>query len=109
MGETTLYVVAARGREVDMTGAQGWTLLGLVGVLISVIGAMMINQFQLLRAYLDARFTAVDARFTAVDARFTAVDARFTAVDVRFDAVDKRFDNLDRDVQAVAAALFRRD
>lgn len=64
-----------------MTNAQGWTLLGLVGVLMSVIGALIVNQFHLLRAHLDARF----------------------------DTVDVRFDNLDRDIQALAAALFRRE
>ena len=64
-----------------MTDAQGWTLLGLVGVLLSVIGWMIINQFHLLRAYLDARF----------------------------EAVDRRFDNFDRDVQVLATALFRRE
>jgi hypothetical protein len=36
-------------------------------------------------------------------------NARFASVDARFDAVDRRLDNLDRDVQALAAALFRRE
>jgi hypothetical protein len=66
---------------VDVTVAQGWTLLGLVGILFSVIGALLINQFHLLRSYIDARF----------------------------DAVDGRFDSLDRDVQALTAAFFRRE
>jgi hypothetical protein len=78
-----------------MTDGQDWVLLGLVGVLMSVIGGLIINQFHLLRGYLDARFDSVDARFTTVD--------------VRFEGVDKRLDNLDRDVQALTAALFRRD
>jgi hypothetical protein len=67
-----------------MTGGQGWALLGLVGVLLSVIGGLILNQFHLLRAYLDARFDTVD---------------------VQFANVDRRFDYLDRDVQA----LFNRD
>jgi hypothetical protein len=67
-----------------MTGGQGWALLGLVGVLLSVIGGLILNQFHLLRAYLDARFDTVD---------------------VRFANVDRRFDYLDRDVQA----LFNRE
>ena len=78
-----------------MTDAQGWTLLGLVGVLMSVIGGLIINQFHLLRAYLDAKFETGDVRFASVDARF--------------DAMDRRFDSLDRDVQALTAALFRRE
>jgi hypothetical protein len=81
-------VVMADAREVDMTNAQSWTLLGFVGVLLSVIGALLINQFHLLRAYIDARFDTVDARF---------------------DAVDGRFDSLDRDVQALTTAFFRRE
>jgi hypothetical protein len=75
------YVVAADAREVDMTNAQSWTLLGFVGVLLSVIGALLIKQFHLLRSYIDARF----------------------------DTVDARFDSLDRDVQALTAAFFRRE
>jgi len=62
-----------------VTVAQGWTLLGLVGILFSVIGALLINQLHLLRSYIDARF----------------------------DTVDGRFDSLDRDVQALTAACFR--
>jgi len=64
-----------------VTVAQGWTLLGLVGILFSVIGALLINQLHLLRSYIDARF----------------------------DTVDGRFDSLDRDVQALTAAFFRRE
>jgi hypothetical protein len=78
-----------------MADAQGWTLLGLVGVLMSVIGGLIINQFHLLRAYLDAKFETGDVRFASVDARF--------------DAMDRRFDSLDREVQALTAALFRRE
>jgi hypothetical protein len=70
-----------------MTNAQGWTLLGLVVVLVSVIGALTDSQFHLLRAYLD----------------------RFDTVDVRFNSVDARFDSLGRDIAALAAALFRRE
>ena len=93
---------------VDVSGAQGWTLLGLVGVLLSLTCGLMVTQLQLLRSYLDARFDAVDSRFNAVDTRFNAVDTRFDAVDVRFSALDQRFDHLDRDVQAVTDEVFRR-
>ena len=89
-----------------MNDAQGWTLLALVGVLISVIGGLIVNQFHLLRGYLEARFDAVDARFGAVEARF---DARFEAVDTRFGAVDQRLEHIDRDVQAIARAVFGRE
>jgi hypothetical protein len=75
---------ATRLREVDMTGGQGWAWLGLAGVLLSVIGGLILNQFHLLRDYFDARFDTVD---------------------VRFASVDRRLDYLDRDVQA----LFRRE
>jgi len=74
--------------EVAVTDAQGWTLLALVGVLLSVIGGLIVNQFHLLRGYLDARFEAVDARFGAVD---------------------QRLEHLDRDMQALARAVFRRE
>ena len=64
-----------------MNDAQGWTLLALVGVLLSVIGGLMVNQFHLLRGYLD----------------------------VRFESVDRRLDHLDRDVQALIRDRFGRD
>ena len=63
-----------------MSDAQGWTLLGLVGVLLSVIGALLVNQFHLLRVYLDARF----------------------------EGLDRRLDHLDRDVQALMRDRFDR-
>jgi len=94
-----------------VTDAQGWTLLAMVGVLLSVIGALIVHQFGLLRSYLDARFTglegSVDARFTglegSVDARFTGLQA---SIDARFDAVNRRLDHLDRDVQALMGDRF---
>ncbi len=89
-----------------MTDAQGWTLLALVGVLLSVIGGLIVNQFHLLRGYLDARFEAVDARFEAVDSRFTGLGG---AIDTRFDAVNTRLDHLDRDVQALIRDRFGRE
>ena len=50
-----------------MTDAQGWTLLALVGVLLGVIGGLMVNQFHLLRVYLDARFTGVEQQLVHLD------------------------------------------
>ena len=47
-----------------MTDAQGWTLLALVGVLLSVIGGLLVKQFHLLRGYLDARFTGVEQQLS---------------------------------------------
>ena len=60
-----------------MTNAQSWTLLGMVGVLLSVIGALIVNQFA---------FSGTHRR------PFDSVDARH---------LDTRFDSLDRDVQAL--------
>jgi len=68
--------------------AQGWTLLAMVGVLLSVTGGLIVNQFHLLRGYLDARFDGIE---------------------VRFQGVDRRLDALDRDVQALVRDEFRRD
>ena len=70
-----------------MTDAQGWTLLGLVGVLLSVLGALLVNQFHLLRVYLDARFAGIETRF---------------------EALGQRMDHLDRDVQALIRDRFDR-
>lgn len=75
-----------------MTEAQGWTLLALVGVLLSVIGGLIVNQFHLLRGYLDARFTGLEA-----------------AIDARFEGVNSRLDHLDRDVQALFRDRFGRE
>jgi len=97
-----------------VTDAQGWTLLAMVGVLLSVIGALIVHQFSLLRGYLDARFTglaeSVDARFTgladSVDARFTGLES---SIDARFTAVNHRLDHLDHDVQALIRDRFDRE
>jgi len=53
-----------------MTDGQGWVLLGFVGVLLSVIGALLINQFHLLRSYIDARFDRLDRDVQALTAAF---------------------------------------
>jgi hypothetical protein len=66
---------------VAVTDAQSWTLLTMVGVLLGVVGGLLVNQFHLLRGYLDARF----------------------------DGVDRRLDHLDRDVQALIRDRFGRD
>lgn len=50
-----------------MNDAQGWTLLALVGVLLSVIGGLIVNQFHLLRGYLDAKFDGVDRALGHLD------------------------------------------
>jgi hypothetical protein len=50
-----------------MTDAQGWTLLAMIGVLLSVIGGLVVNQFHLLRAYLDARFESVERQLVHLD------------------------------------------
>jgi hypothetical protein len=66
---------------VAVTDAQSWTLLTMVGVLLGVVGGLLVNQFHLLRGYLDARF----------------------------DGVDRRLDHRDRDVQALIRDRFGRD
>jgi hypothetical protein len=63
-----------------MTGAQSWTLLGIVGTMCAGMLAMVGVSFQNFRGYLDAKFDAVDAKF---------------------DGVDRRLDNLDREVQTL--------
>jgi hypothetical protein len=89
-----------------VTDARGWTLLAMVGVLISVIGGLIVQQFTLLRGYLDARFAGVDTRFGAVDTRFAGLER---SIDVRFRSVNERLDTLDRDVQALIRDRFGRD
>jgi hypothetical protein len=66
---------------VAVTDAQGWTLLAMVGVLLSVIGGLIVNQFHLLRGYLDAKF----------------------------EGVGRQLDHLDRDVQALIRDRFGRE
>jgi hypothetical protein len=85
-----------------MTDAQGWTLLAMVGVLLSVIGGLIVNQFHLLRGHLDARFAGLES---SVDARFAGLEA---SMDARFAGVNQRLDHLDRDVQALIRDRFDR-
>ena len=97
-----------------MSNAQSWTLLGLVGVLLTVIGSLVVQQVRQVGDRLDARIagleSTVDARFTGlertVDARLSGFQA---SVDARFDAVSQRFDHLDRDVQAIARVVLPRE
>jgi hypothetical protein len=53
--------------EVAVTDGQGWTLLAMVGVLLSVIGGLIVNQFHLLRGYLDTKFEGVDRQLSHLD------------------------------------------
>jgi hypothetical protein len=76
-----------------MTSAQGWVLLGILGVLASGLLAMTNLAVVSLRAEMRARFDAVHERFTSVEQRF--------------DGVDRRLDALDRDVQALTDRVFR--
>jgi hypothetical protein len=75
-----------------VSNAQDWTLLGMVGVLLGVIGGMLVHQLRLVGDRIDARIHGLE-----------------TTMDARFDAVDQRFDHLDRDVQAIARVVFPRD
>ncbi|MEO7982248.1 MAG: hypothetical protein ABI807_15315 [Sporichthyaceae bacterium] len=83
-----------------MTDAQGWSLLGLVGVLLGVIGSLVVQQ---VRDRLDACIHGLETTF---DARLAGFQV---SVDARFDAVDRGFDHLDRDVRARLRDRFRRE
>ena len=50
-----------------VTDVQGWALLALVGVLLSLIGGLLVNQFHLLRGYLEVRFTGVEQQLSHPD------------------------------------------
>jgi hypothetical protein len=78
-----------------MTGAQGWALIGLIGVFATAVVTLMTFLVTSLRNEMNARFEAVDARFNGMD--------------IRFNSMDLRFDHLDRDLQAVIDRVFRRD
>lgn len=86
-----------------MSNAQSWTLLGMVGVLLGVIGTLLVHQLRLVGDRVDARIVGLESTF---DARFTSLQDSIAA---RFDAVDRRFDHLDRDVQAIARVVFPRE
>ena len=82
-----------------MSNAQSWTLLGLVGVLLSVIGSLVVQQVRQVGDRIDTR----------IDGLESTIAARFDAVCQRFDAVSQRFDHLDRDVQAIARVVLPRE
>jgi hypothetical protein len=84
--------------------AQGWVLLGILGVLATGLLTVMGLAVTGLRSELAARFAVVDQRFTAVDQRFEALTAVFAQ---RFDGVDRRLDALDRDVPALTDRVLR--
>ena len=80
-----------------MSGAQSWTLLGIIGTMATGILALVALSQANLKAFIGAKFEAVDARFDAMDRKF----------DAKFDGVDRRLDDLDRDVQALSDRVFR--
>jgi hypothetical protein len=75
------------------TMAQGWVLLGILGVLAA--GLLSVVSLAL------TSFRGELAGFRG------EVGARFDAVATRFDGVDRRLDDLDRDVQALSDRVFR--
>ncbi len=89
------------------TTAQGWVLLGILGVLSTGLLTVVSLAVTGLRSEMAARFTAVDQRFDGVSQRFDGVSQRFDGVSQRFDGVDRRLDALDRDVQALTDRVFR--
>jgi hypothetical protein len=75
------------------TTAQGWVLLGILGVLSTGL--------------LTVVSLAVTGLRNEMAARFDGVSQRFDGVSQRFDGVDRRLDALDRDVQALTDRVFR--
>jgi len=47
--------------------AQGWVLLGILGVFAATVVTLMVYSQQSLRGYLEARFDTVDAKFDVLD------------------------------------------
>lgn len=70
-----------------MSGAQGWTLLGIVGTMATAVVAL-----------IGISLLAFRAQFASLK---DYMDAKFDAVGTRFDGVDRRLDALDRDVQTL--------
>ncbi|MEJ1088019.1 hypothetical protein WDU99_06780, partial [Microbacterium sp. Mu-80] len=99
-----------------MNEPQVWTLIGVfagsLGIIVTLVVAMMKNMATGLRTEMRLGFEAVGVRFDAVDRRFDGIDKRLDGVDKRLDGLDSRvgrlearFDHLERDV----TTLFRRD
>jgi hypothetical protein len=82
------------------TTAQGWVLLGILGVLSTGLLTVVSLAVTGLRNEMAARFDGVGQRFDGVSQRFDGVSQRF-------DGVDRRLDALDRDVQALTDRVFR--
>ena len=55
-----------------MSNGQTWVLLSLLGVLLSVIGALLVAQIRALGDRLDDRFTGLGA---TMDARFRGLES----------------------------------
>jgi hypothetical protein len=93
-----------------MTAQLITNILGMAALILAVFGAGWLNQNAMnkriddLRAYLDARFSAVDAKF---DAKFDAVNARLDAMNSRIDGVDKRLDNYNTRLERLENIFFK--
>lgn len=82
-----------------MTEPQVWVALGILLAFLTATLTIVTVQIGGLRAEMNARFDAVHDKF----------DARFDVVDARFDRVHDQIATLDRDVQTIAAKVFRED
>lgn len=85
------------------TTAQGWVLLGLLGVAFAtIIGLVqwgMRNGFKAIQATIGGQLAVLIEKINGLE----------TNMNTKFDAVNQRIDNLDRDVQAVSNKVFGRD
>lgn len=84
-----------------MAAAQGWASLGVLVSLAIALVTVVLRANEGLRSELRSELGGLRREMTA---RFEGVEATMSA---RFDTVDVRIGQLDRDVQALAARVFR--
>ncbi len=86
--------------EIQMTEPQVWAALG---ILLAFLTATLTIVTRTISVQVGSLRTEMTARFESIH---TEMNARFESVHDKFDI---RFDTLDRDVQALAARVFRDD
>jgi hypothetical protein len=98
-----------------MTGAQTWTLIGVVIGLLTFVAAMVNAQLTSFRNEINGRFDGLQGEFSGLRNEFGGLRNEVTTeirtlrevMETRFDATNQRIDMLDRDVQNVIGKLFR--
>lgn len=100
-----------------MSDAQTWTIIGVlaaafasfIGLTINLLGRTLSAQLGSIRYGLERLGQRVDRLEERIDQRMERFEQRMQGFEQRMQGFELRMESLDRDVQAIAARVFRDD